>query len=60
MVEVVTAVYGPAVPRSPRISLEGIERDAALYPAHPRAPDFAKVKAADYVASQFADQATKR
>jgi NitT/TauT family transport system substrate-binding protein len=59
MVEVFTAVYGPAVPRSPRISLEGIERDAALYPAHPRAPDFAKVKAADYVASQFADQAAK-
>jgi NitT/TauT family transport system substrate-binding protein len=59
MVEAFAAVYGPAVPRSPRISLEGIERDAALYPAHPRAPDFAKVKAADYVASQFADQAAK-
>ena len=43
MVEAFAAVYGPAVPRNPQISLEGIERDAALYPAHPRAPDFAKV-----------------
>ncbi len=59
MVEAFAAVYGPAVPRNPQISLEGIERDAALYPAHPRAPDFANVKAADYVASQFADQAAK-
>jgi ABC-type nitrate/sulfonate/bicarbonate transport system substrate-binding protein len=58
-VEAFAAIYGPAVPRSPRISLEGVERDAALYPAHPRAPDFAKVKAADFVAFQFADQAAK-
>jgi ABC-type nitrate/sulfonate/bicarbonate transport system substrate-binding protein len=58
-VEAFVAVYGPAVPRTPKISLEGIERDAALYPAHPRAPDFARVKAADYVASQFADRAVK-
>ena len=59
MVEAFAAVYGPAVPRTPQISLEGIERDAALYPAHPRAPDFARVKATDYVAPQFADQAVK-
>jgi len=58
-VEAFAAIYGPAVPRGPRISLEGVERDAALYPAHPRAPDFAKVKAADFVAFQFADQAAK-
>jgi NitT/TauT family transport system substrate-binding protein len=59
MVEAFAAVYGPAVPRDPKISLEGIERDAALYPAHPRAPDFARVRAADFVAPQFADQAVK-
>ena len=59
MVEAFAAVYGPAVPRTPKVSLEGIERDAALYPAHPRAPDFARVRAADYVAPQFADQAVK-
>ena len=59
MVEAFVAVYGPAVPRNPRISLEGVERDATLYPAHPRAPDFARVRAGDYVAPQFADQAIK-
>jgi NitT/TauT family transport system substrate-binding protein len=59
MVEAFAAVYGPAVPHTPQISLEGIERDAALYPAHPRAPDFARVKVTDYVAPQFADQAVK-
>ena len=59
MLEAFAAVYGPAVPHTPQISLEGIERDAALYPAHPRAPDFARVRAGDYVASQFADQAVK-
>lgn len=57
MVEAIVAVYGPAMPRTPKISLAGIERDAALYPAHPRAPDFSKVKAADYVAAEFAEQA---
>ena len=59
MVEAFVAVYGPAVPRNPQISLEGVERDAALYPAHPRAPDFARVRASDYIAPQFADQAVK-
>jgi NitT/TauT family transport system substrate-binding protein len=59
MVEAFVAVYGPAVPPDPKVSLEGIERDATLYPAHPRAPDFTRVKAADYVAPQFADQAVK-
>jgi ABC-type nitrate/sulfonate/bicarbonate transport system substrate-binding protein len=35
------------------------ERDTTLYPAHPRAPDFTRVKAADYVAAGFADDAVK-
>jgi hypothetical protein len=52
--EAIVAIYGPAVPLNPEISLTGIARDAALYPAHPRAPDFARVKAADYVAGEFA------
>jgi NitT/TauT family transport system substrate-binding protein len=52
--EAILAIYGPAVPQTPKISLAGIERDAALYPAHPRAPDFTRVKAADYVAMKFA------
>jgi hypothetical protein len=51
------AIYAAAVPRTPAISLAGIERDAKLYPAHPRAPDFARVRAADYVASEFSPAA---
>jgi ABC-type nitrate/sulfonate/bicarbonate transport system substrate-binding protein len=59
MIEAIVSVYAPAVPQSPRISLQGIERDAELYPAHPRAPDFTRVKAADFVAAQFAEEAMK-
>jgi ABC-type nitrate/sulfonate/bicarbonate transport system substrate-binding protein len=53
--ETITRIYAPAVPRTPKISLAGIVRDATLYPAHPRAPDFRRTKASDYVASQFAE-----
>jgi ABC-type nitrate/sulfonate/bicarbonate transport system substrate-binding protein len=52
--EAIVAIYGPAVPRTPQISLSGIARDATLYPAHPRAPDFRRTKVADYVAAEFA------
>ena len=55
--EAIVAIYGPAVPRTPEISLAGVERDATLYPAHPRAPDFRHTKAADYVAGEFAKAA---
>jgi NitT/TauT family transport system substrate-binding protein len=57
LTEAIAAVYGPAVPQTPKISLEGIVRDAALYPAHPRAPDFARVRASDFVAADFAQSA---
>ena len=52
--EVIAQIYAAAVPAGPKISVTGIERDARLYPAHPRAPDFARVKAADFVATEFA------
>jgi NitT/TauT family transport system substrate-binding protein len=48
--ETIAAIYGAAVPRTSRVSLEGIKRDVMLYPAHPRAPDFTKTNAADFVA----------
>jgi NitT/TauT family transport system substrate-binding protein len=54
--ETIAAIYAPAVPRTPKISLAGIMRDAALYPAHPRAPDFTRTKLDDYVAAQFAER----
>jgi ABC-type nitrate/sulfonate/bicarbonate transport system substrate-binding protein len=57
LTEILVAVYGAAVPQTPTISLDGIERDAILYPSHPRAPDFSRVRASDFVAPEFAEQA---
>jgi ABC-type nitrate/sulfonate/bicarbonate transport system substrate-binding protein len=57
LTEAIAAVYGPAVPRTPEVSLPGIERAATLYPAHPRAPDFSRVRASDFVAAEFAQRA---
>jgi NitT/TauT family transport system substrate-binding protein len=57
LTEAIAAVYGPAVPQTPEVSLSGIERAARLYPAHPRAPDFSRVRASDFVAPEFARSA---
>jgi NitT/TauT family transport system substrate-binding protein len=53
-IETVTAIYAPAVPATPKVAITGITRDAVLYPAHPRAPDFTHISVGDYVAGQFA------
>lgn len=55
LTEAIAAIYAPAIPETPRLSLQGIERDAKLYPAHPRAPDFTQVKASDFVSAEFAN-----
>lgn len=57
--EAISAIYADAVPVNPRISLDGIRRAAALYPAHPRHPDFTVVNPADFVASDIAEAALK-
>jgi NitT/TauT family transport system substrate-binding protein len=54
------AVYAPAVPATPKISIAGIIRDRELYPAHPTAPDFSVVNVNDFVAPQFADFAAAK
>jgi ABC-type nitrate/sulfonate/bicarbonate transport system substrate-binding protein len=59
LVETLAAIYSPAVPATPAISLTGIERDAELFPAFPRKPDFSVVKAADFVAPAFVEEAVK-
>lgn len=59
LIEAIASIYSSAVPQTPRISLTGIERAAILYPAHPVAPDFKRVKASDCVAPQFAEEAVK-
>ena len=57
LTEAIAAVYGPAVPQTPEVSVSGIERAAMLYPAHPRAPDFSRIRASDFVAPEFARRA---
>jgi ABC-type nitrate/sulfonate/bicarbonate transport system substrate-binding protein len=59
LVATVATIYSAAVPPTPAISLAGIERDAELFPAFPRKPDFSVVKAADFVAPAFAEEAVK-
>ena len=50
-------VYGPAVPATPAISLQGIKRAAELYPAHPRHPDFSRADVSAFVAASIAQEA---
>jgi NitT/TauT family transport system substrate-binding protein len=54
--ETIIDLYRPAVPATPRVSADAVERNARLYPARPTMPDFTKVRAADFVAPAFAEQ----
>ena len=47
--EMIATIYAPAVPKTPAISATGVVRDAGLYPAHPRAPDFRQIDVQDYI-----------
>lgn len=57
--ETIVRLYEPAVPQSPAVSAAAVERNATLYPARPTMPDFTKVRAADFVATSFAEEAGK-
>ena len=56
--ETIVNLYRAAVPLTPRVSAAAVERNASLYPARPTMPDFTKVKAADFVDTSFAEQAS--
>ncbi|MBY0494762.1 MAG: TonB-dependent receptor [Cyanobacteria bacterium] len=51
--ETIVELYRAAVPITPRVLAELIERNSRLYPARPTMPDFTKVRAADYVLDQM-------
>ena len=51
--EKIVSLYRDAVPRTPHVSADAVERNAKLYPARPTMPDFSKVKASDYVNTSF-------
>jgi NitT/TauT family transport system substrate-binding protein len=54
----VVGLYRAAVPKTPHVSAAAVERNAILYPARPAMPDFAKVRAADFLAPGFAEKAS--
>jgi iron complex outermembrane receptor protein len=54
--ETIVGLYGPAVPRTPRVSATAVERSANLYPARSTMPDFTKIRAADFIDATFAEQ----
>jgi NitT/TauT family transport system substrate-binding protein len=47
--EMIVKLYASAVPATPRVSAEAIERNSRLYPARPTMPDFSQIRASDYV-----------
>lgn len=57
LVETIVAIYEPAVPQTPEVSVEGIEIAHKLFPESQTPPDLSKVNLADYVALQFAKEA---
>lgn len=54
--ETIVNLLRPAVPMTPRVSASAIENNANLYPARPTMPDFAKVRAMDFIAPAFAER----
>jgi ABC-type nitrate/sulfonate/bicarbonate transport system substrate-binding protein len=48
-------IYGPAIPETPQVAVEGLEPALALFPANKTAPSLAGVPLADFVASNLAD-----
>jgi NitT/TauT family transport system substrate-binding protein len=55
----IVEIYAPAVPESPRVTVEGIRPALALFPATKKAPDLDGVELAAYVAPRFAEDAAR-
>ena len=56
--ETIIAIYEPAIPVSPEVSVEGALRELELfYPAHLTPPDISAEEMATHVDNQFAEQA---
>jgi ABC-type nitrate/sulfonate/bicarbonate transport system substrate-binding protein len=58
-VETIVRLYEPAVPATPRVSVQGIDPALVLFPASRAAPDLHKIDVHDYVAPAFADRAVE-
>jgi NitT/TauT family transport system substrate-binding protein len=57
LVETIVSIYAPAIPDSPLVSLEGLERAVELFPAHRPPPDLTGIDFADYAALGIAEDA---
>jgi len=55
--ETILAIYEPAIPATPAVSVGGVVRELELFPAQQTPPDLSGIDLADYVAPQFAEQA---
>ena len=58
LVETIVGIYSPAIPESPVVSVEGLEKAVELFPAHLTPPDLSDVDFGDYVAVGIALEAT--
>ncbi len=57
LVETIVNIYSPAVPESPEVSIEGVERALELFPAHLPPLDFTGVDLRDYIALEISQVA---
>ena len=55
--ETIIAIYAPAIPQTPEVSVEGVLTELALFPDHQIPPDLSGIDLTIYVDPQFAQQA---
>ena len=55
--QTIIAIYEPAIPQTPEVSVEGALRELELYPAILPLPDLSGVDMADFVDNRFAEEA---
>jgi ABC-type nitrate/sulfonate/bicarbonate transport system substrate-binding protein len=60
LVERIVAIYQPAVPATPDVSVDGLRSALALFPASKRAPDLSAVDLGAFVDDRFARAARAR
>lgn len=50
LLEIIVGIYSPAVPESPEVSVEGVQRAAELFPAHRTQPDLTGIDLEGFIA----------
>jgi NitT/TauT family transport system substrate-binding protein len=59
LAERIVAIYQPAMPLTPEVSVDAVRRALTLFPANKVAPDLSKIDLAQYVAPAFAERAVR-